>query len=46
MAGGKFEARELETEKAVPFARENGRVVVERMLEPDEVWVVLIRKIG
>ena len=46
MAGGKFEARELETERAVPFARENGRVVVERTLEPDEVWVVLIRKIG
>lgn len=46
MAGGKFEARGLETEKAVPFVRENGRVIVEKSLEPGEAWVVLIRKIG
>jgi beta-galactosidase len=46
MTGGKFEARELESEKAVPFVRENGRVALERALEPGEAWVVLIRKIG
>ncbi len=46
MAGGTFEARELETEKAVAFVREGGRVVVERALEPGEAWVVLIRNKG
>ena len=46
MAGGRFAARELETDKAVPFVRENGRVVVERVLEPGEAWVVLVRKTG
>ena len=45
MAGGTFDARELETGKTVPFVRENGRVAVERILEPGEAWVVLIKRL-
>jgi beta-galactosidase len=43
MDGKSFEARELETKKDVPIGEEKGRVLVERDLEPREVWVVIIR---
>jgi beta-galactosidase len=42
-AGREFEARELETNKAVAFVPGHDRIVIEKTLDPGDAWVVVIR---
>ncbi len=44
MKGQDFLAKNMETEESVVFSVEDDRVIVEKELEPQEVWVVLIEQ--
>jgi hypothetical protein len=46
VAGKKFLAREIETKKDVPFLVDKDRLVFEKILEPGEAWVVLVKEDG
>ena len=42
--GGNWKARNLETKEDVPSAQKENKVILERILEPGEVWVVALEK--
>jgi beta-galactosidase len=41
--GGDFEVQELETGKKVDFSMEKDGLILEKSLEPREIWIVLIK---